>query len=98
MYSDMPFLFELFIGRRRRGRLVSWVEKARLDRIKRLLEITEREHNHELLLFAKNLQELGPNPFPYIVHVIPRPLLEELIKGEHIILHDLLKSIPGSYS
>ena len=30
--------------------------------------------------------------------VIPRPLLEELIKGEHFILPDLLKSILGSSS
>ena len=38
LYSYMSFLSELFIGRRRQGRLVSWVEKARLDRIRRLLE------------------------------------------------------------
>ena len=94
----MPLLFELFVGRHRRGRLVSWVEKARLDFIKQLLEITERELNHELLLSIKNLQELGADPFSYIVHVIPRPLPKELIKGEHFILVDLLKSIPGNSS
>ena len=94
----MPLLSELFVGRSRRGRLVSWVEKARLDRIRRLLEIIERERNHELLLSAKNLQELGASPFPYIVPVIPHPLPEELIKGEHFILAGLLKSIPGSSS
>ena len=63
LYSDMHILSKFFVGRHRRGRLVSWVEKAMLDRIRRLLEITERERNHELLLFAKNLQELGANPF-----------------------------------
>ena len=94
----MPLLSELFVGRRRRGQLVSWVEKARLDRIRQLLEIIERERNHELLLFAKNLQELGASPFPYTVLVIPRPLPEELIKGEHFILADLLKLISGSSS
>ena len=36
---DMPIFFELFIGRHRRGRMVSWVEKAGLDSIRRLLEI-----------------------------------------------------------
>ena len=72
------------------------MEKARLDRIRRLLDITKREYNHELLLYVKNLQELGAGPFPYIVFVIPSPLLEELIKCEHFILVDLLKSIPGS--
>ena len=61
-----------------------------------MLEITKRESNHELLLSAKNLQELGPNPFSYIVFVLPSPLPKELVKGEHFILVDLLKSIPGS--
>ena len=96
LYFDMALLFELFVGRRRQGRLVSWVEKDRLGHIKRLLEIIERNHNHELFLSAKNLQELGASPYPYIVPVIPRPLPEELIKGEHFILVDFLKSIPGS--
>ena len=74
------------------------MEKTRLDRIRRLLEITEKERNHKLLLSIKNLQELGASPFPYIVPVIPRLLPEKLIKGEHFILADLLKSIPGSSS
>ena len=95
LYFDMPLLFELFIGRHKRGRLVSWVEKAGLDRIRRLLEIIKNERNHELLLFVKTLQELGASPFPYIVPVIPHSLPEELIKGEHFIFVDLLKSIPG---
>ena len=72
------------------------MEKARLDRIKWLLEITERECNHELVLSAKNLLELGASP--YIVHVISRLLPKELIKGEHFILAELLKSITGSSS
>ena len=74
------------------------MEKANLEHIKRLLEITEGEHNHELLLSVKNLRELGTSPFPYIVPVIPLPLLVELIKGEHFILINLMKSIPGSSS
>ena len=51
-----------------------------------------------LLLFVKNLQELGVSPFRYIVPVIPRSLAEELVKGEHFVLTDLLKSIQGSSS
>ena len=69
------------------------MEKVRLDRIRRLFEIIEREHNHELLLSAKNLQGLGVIPFSYIVPILPRSLPEELVKGEHFILTDLLKSI-----
>ena len=74
------------------------MEKARLDHISRLLEITERKRNHELLLSMKNLQELGASPFPYIVPILPRLLPAELVKGEHFILTDLLKLTPGSSS
>ena len=74
------------------------MEKVSLDRIRRLLEITERKRNHELLFYVKNLQKLGANLFPYIVPVIPRPLLEELTKDEHFVLANLLKLIPGSSS
>ena len=87
-----------FVGKRRRGQLVSWVEKASLECIRQLLEITKVEHNHELLLSVKNLRELGASSFRYIVLVIPRSLLEELVSGEHFVLVDLLKSIPGSSS
>ena len=72
------------------------MEKASLERIIRLLEIIEGEHSHELLLSVKNLKELSVSPFPYIAPVIPRPLLAELVKGEHFTLVDLLKSILGS--
>ena len=74
-----------------RGRLVSWVEKASLEGIRRLLEITKRERNHKLLLSVKNLRELGSSSFFYIVPVIPRSLLKDLVKGEHFVLVDLLK-------
>ena len=65
--------------------------------ISRLLKITKRERN-ELLLSMKNLQELGSSPFPYIAHVTPRLLQGEVIRGEHFVLTDLLKSILGSSS
>ena len=51
-----------------------------------------------LLLYVKNLRELGSNPFSYIVLVIPRPLSEELVKGEHFVLADLLKLVSSSSS
>ena len=46
----------------------------------------------------KNLRELSANPFPYIIPFITRSFLEELVRGEHFVLVDLLKSIPGSSS
>ena len=65
--------------------------------ISRLLEITEREHN-DLFLSVKNSQELGSSPFPYTTPIIPRPLPGEVVRGEHFVLAELLKSISGSSS
>ena len=76
-----------------RGELVSWVEKARLDPISWLLKITKRKRHHELPLYVKNLQDLGISPFPYIVYVLPRPLPSEVVKGEHFVLVNFLKSL-----
>ena len=69
-----------------------------MECIRRLLEITEVEHNHEILLLVKNLRELGTSPFRYIVPVIPLPLSVELVKGDHFVLANLFKSILGSSS
>ena len=62
-----------------------------------MLEITEAERNHELLLTARNLRELGASPFPYIIFVIPRSLPEEN-EGEHFVLADFLKLNLGNSS
>ena len=58
----------------------------------------EAERNHDLLLKAMNLQELGANPFPYIIPVVPLSFPIELIEGENFVLIDLLKLNPGSSS
>ena len=60
---DMPLLIELFAGRHKLGRLVSWVENTRLDRIRRQLEINKREHNHELISSTKKLAGVGRQSF-----------------------------------
>ena len=98
MYLNTLFFSELFAGKHRRGHLVTWVEKANIELIGRLLEITKMERNQKLLLSARNLQELGASPFPYIVPIIPCPLPAELVKGEYFVLAGLFKSIPGGYS
>ena len=54
--------------------MVNWVEKASFKKIQKLLEISERERHHEILLTTKNLHELSCSPYPYIIPVIPRPL------------------------
>ena len=72
------------------------MEKDSLERIRWLLEITEVERNHKFLLSVMNLRELGASPFHYIVLAILCLLPEELVRGEHFVLADLLKSILGS--
>ena len=74
------------------------MEKARLHRIYWLLEVTERECYHELLLSIKNLQDLGTGLFPYIVPVLPHPLPSKVVKGKLFILVDLLKLLLGGSS
>ena len=58
------------------------------------MEIIERERHHELLLSVKNLLDLGANPFLYIVPILPRPLPNEVVKGEHFVFPHLLKLLP----
>ena len=62
------------------------------------MEVTEAEHNHELLLTTRNLQELAACAFPYNIPVVPRSLPVELIEREHFVLAYLCKSNPGSSS
>ena len=50
------------------------------------------------LLTVKNLRELGNSPFPYIIPIFPRSLSAEVVEGEHFVLADLLKFVPGSSS
>ena len=82
----------------RRGRLVNWMEKASFKRIQRLIDISERERHHEILLTAKNLRELSHSPSLYIIPVIPRPLPVEIVDGEHCVIAKLLNLALGSLS
>ena len=85
-------------GKSRRGRLVNWVEKAGFGNIHKLLEISERERHHEILLTVKNLRELSRNPSPYTLPVIPHTLPTEVVEGEHYVIVDLLTLISSSSS
>ena len=72
------------------------MEKAGFGKIQKLLEISEREWHHQILLTMKNLRELSHNPSPYTLPVIPHPLPTEEVEGEHYVIADLLTLIPGS--
>ena len=86
------------VGKNRRGKLVNWVEKANFEKIQKLLEISEWERHHEVLITLQNLNDLSRNPVPYSSLVIPRPLPIEIVEGEHYVTANLLNLLPGSSS
>ena len=98
MFALRILLINTFAGKSRRGRLVNWVEKAGFKKIQKLLEISERERHHKILLTVKNLCELSHNPSSYILPVIPRHLPTEVVEGEHYVIADLPTLVPGSSS
>ena len=98
MFVLRILLINTFARKGRRCRLVNWVEKAGFKKIQKLLEISERERHHEILLTVKNLRELSCNPSPYTLPVIPRPLLTEVVEGEHYVIVNLLTLVQGKSS
>ena len=47
---------------------------------------------------CKESEGFGRQSFPYIVPILTPHLPNEVIKGEHFVLADLLKSLPGGSS
>ena len=74
------------------------MEKVEFKKIQKLLEISERERHHKILLTVKNLHELSCNPSLYTIPVIPCPLPAEVVEGEHYVIADFLTLVPGSSS
>ena len=87
-----------YVGKSRKGKLVKWVEKASFEKIRKLLEIFERERHHEVLLTLKNLGDLSRNLAPYSIPVILSPLPTKIVEREHYVIADLLNLLPGSSS
>ena len=65
-------------------------EKASLEKIRRLLEVSEQECHYEVLLTLKNLVDVRRSPAPYSLPIIPRSLPSEIVGGEHFVTTDLL--------
>ena len=80
------------------GRLVKWVEKSSIEKIRRLLEIFERELHCEVLLTLENIYAVIRNPAPYTLLAIPRPLPSNVVEGEHFVIADLRHLASGSAS
>ena len=68
---------------------MDWVEKSSLEKIFRLLEISEQERHYKVLLTPDNISAVRCNPTPYTLPVIPRPLPSDIVEGEHFVIADL---------
>ena len=94
----MCLLLVIHAGKAWRGRLVKWVEKSSIEKIRRLLEISERERHYQVLLTRENISALRRNPTPYTLPVIPRPLPSNVVEGEHFVLADVRRIASGGAS
>ena len=65
------------------------VVKSSIEKIRRLLEISERERHYQVLLTRENISAVRRNPAPYTLPVIPRPLPSNVVEGEHFVLADV---------
>ena len=68
---------------------MEWVEKASFDRLNRLFEIAAAERSCDMLLSAQNLLSVTREPQSYVLNILPRRMLEEVVAGEHFVLQDL---------
>ena len=72
-----------------------WVEKASLEKIRRLLVVFEQERHCEVLLTLKNLADVRRSPTSYSLPIIPRSLPLEIVGEEHFVTTDLLDLLAG---
>ena len=77
---------------------MKWVEKLSIEKIRRLLEISERERHYQVLLTLENISAVRHNPAPYTLPVIPWPLPSNVVEGEHFVLADVWRLVSSSAS
>ena len=68
---------------------MKWVEKSSIEKIRRLLDISEWERHCQVLLTPENISSVRNNPAPYTLPVIPRPLPSNVVEGEHFVLTNI---------
>ena len=77
---------------------MKWVEKSSIEKIRRHLEISERERHYQVLLTRENISSVRHNPTPYTLLVIPRSLPWNVVEREHFVLADVRHLVSGSAS
>ena len=68
---------------------MKWVEKSSIEKIRRLLEISEQERHCQVLLARENISAIRNNLDPYTLPVILWPLPSNVVEGEHFVLADI---------
>ena len=77
---------------------MKWVEKSSNEKIRRLLEISERERHYQVLLTRENISVVRRNPAPFTLPVIPRSLPSNVVEDEHFVIADVRRLVSGSAS
>ena len=77
---------------------MKWVEKSSIEKILRLLKISERERHYLVLLTRENIAAVRRNLDPYTLPVIPRPLPSNVVEGEHFVIADVRRLVSDSAS
>ena len=66
-----------------------------LEKIRRLLKVSEQERHCEVFLTLKNLADVRGSPAPYSLLIIPHSLPSEIVGGEHFVTTDMLDFLVG---
>ena len=77
---------------------MKWVERSSIEKIRRLLEISERERHYQVMLTRENISDMRHNPAPYTLPIIPQPLPSNVMEGEHFVIANLRRLVSGSAS
>eukprot|EP00261_Vitis_vinifera_P034730 XP_019075973.1 PREDICTED: uncharacterized protein LOC109122733 [Vitis vinifera] len=90
-HSARPFSpnYSLVVpGPELRGHLVDWVEKASFGCLSKLFEIDAKERQCKTLLTVRNLTAVVREPREYVINILPRKMLKEVVPGEHYTVKD----------
>ena len=77
---------------------MKWVEKPSFEKIRRLLEISERERHFQVLLTQENISAVRNYLAPYTLPDIPQPLPSNVVEGEHFVILDVRRLVSGGTS
>ena len=69
------------------------MEKSSFKKIRRLLEVSERERHYKVPLTPENISAVRHNSTPYNLPVIPRPLPWDVVESEHFVVADLRRLV-----